>query len=137
MKKTKITIETTINAPIEKVWNNWIEPEHIIKWNTASEDWHTPTAQNDFKVGGKSKYRMEAKDGSMGFDFEAVYTQIIYHKKIASTLSDERTVEVNFEPTLTGVKVIQTFEAENQNPVEMQQMGWQAILNNFKKHVES
>lgn len=137
MEKTKIKISTNVNSSIDKVWNCWISPEHIVKWNAASDDWHTPTAQNDFKVGGKCSCRMEAKDGSMGFDFEWVYTEIILHKKIASILLDGRTVDVNFETTTTGINIVQIFEAEGENPLEMQQAGWQAILNNFKKYVES
>lgn len=137
MEKTKITIQTSISAPIEKVWLYWNSPEHLMQWNAASDDWHTPMAKNDFKVGGKSLCRMEAKDGSFGFDFEWTYTQIDVHKKIAYTLSDDRKVEVNFEVIDDVVNLTQIFEAENQNPPEMQQMGWQAILNNFKKYVES
>lgn len=137
MEKTKIKIGTTVNASITKVWNYWTGSQHMVKWNAASDDWHTPSANNDFKVGGKCLCRMEAKDGSMGFDFEWVYTEIILHKKIASILTDGRTVVVNFEIAGDDIIIEQTFEAENENPLEMQQAGWQAILNNFKKYVES
>jgi uncharacterized protein YndB with AHSA1/START domain len=136
MEKTKIAIETFINAGIEDVWDKWILPAHITQWNAASEDWHTPKSYNDFKVGGKCINRMEAKDGSMGFDFECTYTDIELYKRIASVLADDRKVEVRFEKINNGVLVNQIFEAENENPIELQQMGWQAILNNFKKYVE-
>ncbi|HRG57552.1 MAG TPA: SRPBCC domain-containing protein [Bacteroidia bacterium] len=137
MEKTKIKIGTTVNASITKVWNYWTGSQHMVKWNAASDDWHTPKANNDFKVGGKCLCRMEAKDGSMGFDFEWVYTEIILHKKIASILTDGRIVVVNFEIAGDDIIIEQIFEAENENPLEMQQAGWQAILNNFKMYVES
>ncbi len=133
---TKITIESTIKAPIEKVWKYWTSPEHITKWNTASDDWHTPRAENDLRVGGKFLSRMEAKDGSFGFDFEGVYDQVVIHEKIAYSMSDGRTVETTFTKDGDKTKVISTFDAENQNSLEMQRGGWQAILDNFKKYVE-
>lgn len=134
--RTAITVETTVIAPMEKVWEHFNTPEHIVKWNAASDDWHTPAAENDFREGGKSKTRMEAKDGSFGFDFEWTYTTIRQHEIIKFTLTDGRKVTVKFEETGNGVKVTETFEAEETNPVEMQQAGWQAILDSFKKHVE-
>lgn len=133
---TPITIQTTINAPIEKVWKYWNEPEHIMKWSHASDDWHTVSASNDLKVGGKSFSRMEAKDGSEGFDMEAIYTEVDEHKKLAYRFGG-RNIVVEFSETEEGVKVVQTFDPEEENPREMQELGWQAILNNFKDHVEN
>lgn len=131
-----ITIEAIINAPIEKVWEYWIEPEHIVKWNAASDDWHTTKATNDLRVGGKFSSRMEAKDGSFGFDFEGTYTAVDLHKKIEYTMSDGRNVSTEFTEQSGGCKVVTKFDAEETNPVEMQRGGWQAILDNFKKYVE-
>lgn len=135
--KTKVTIETTVNAPVEKVWKFWSGPEHIIKWASASDDWHTPRAENDLRTGGKFTSRMEAKDGSMGFDFGGVYDNVKTNELIEYTMSDDRKVEIKFTEKGNETKIIQTFEAEETNPVEMQRGGWQAILNNFKKYVES
>lgn len=132
---TPITIETTINAPIEKVWNYFTNPEHIMKWNHASDDWHTTSATNDLRVGGKLFSRMEAKDGSFGFDFEGTYTEVEENKKLAYTLG-ERKVSVDFSETENGVQVVQTFDPEEENPREMQEQGWHAILTNFKNYVE-
>lgn len=137
MDATKITIETTISADAKKVWEYYNKPEHITKWNFALDEWHCPSAENDLRVGGKLKSRMEAKDGSVGFDFEATYNEIINEKKIAYTIADGRQVVTNFENMGNETKVTTTFEAENQNPVEMQKSGWQAILDNFKKYVEA
>lgn len=136
MEFTKITVETTVNASIEKVWQYWTEPKHIEKWNNASEDWHTPHAENDLRVGGKFLSRMEAKDGSFGFDFEGIYSEVIPFEKIKYGLEDGREVETNFTGNEEITKVATTFDAENENPIEMQKGGWQAILNNFKKYVE-
>ena len=132
-----ITVEAAITAPIEKVWQAWTGPEHIVKWNNASDDWHTPSATNDLTVGGKFTSRMEAKDGSMGFDFEGTYTYIQPNQTIEYIIADGRTVKVDFIIIDDHCKVIETFEAENENPVELQQQGWQSILNNFKSYVES
>ncbi|HEY6142638.1 MAG TPA: SRPBCC family protein [Flavobacterium sp.] len=134
--KETITVETLINAPIEKIWQFWTKPEHITKWNTASDDWHTTKAENDLKIGGKFLSRMEAKDGSFSFDFEGIYTDVVTNEKISYTLLDDRKVDVTFSQKENGVQITETFEAENQNPLEMQKMGWQAILNNFKTYVE-
>lgn len=134
--KTKITVEATVNAPVEKVWNYWNTPEHITQWNNASDDWHTPRSENDLRVGGKFNARMEAKDGSFGFDFGGVYDDVREHKHIAYTLGDERKVTVTFAANGNQTKVTETFEAESQNPVEMQRGGWQAILDNFKTYTE-
>lgn len=136
-EKTSITVSTTINAPVEKTWNHWISPESIVKWNNASDDWHTPKAENDLRVGGRFDYRMEAKDGSVGFDFGATYDDVKEHELIAYTLEDGRKVTITFEGNEAVTKVAETFDAENVNSIELQQTGWQAILDNFKKYVES
>ena len=132
-----ITIKTTINAPIEKVWKYFTEPEFIKQWNNASPDWHTPAATNDLTVGGKFSYTMAAKDGSFSFDFEGTYDDLQENKLISYTIADGRKVEIIFEAEGDTVEITETFEAENQNPIEMQRGGWQAILDNFKKLVES
>ncbi|OAN62923.1 activator of HSP90 ATPase [Balneola sp. EhC07] len=137
MATTKITIDSIISATPKKIWSYWTEPDHIIKWNFASNDWCCPSAENDLVVGGKYKARMEAKDGSFGFDFEAVYDEIIKQEKITYTLADNRKVTTTFEKLNGTTKVITVFDAESENPIEMQRDGWQAILNNFKKYVES
>ncbi|MEI6754252.1 MAG: SRPBCC domain-containing protein [Paludibacter sp.] len=132
-----ITVYTRINASLEEVWRLFTTAEDIEQWNTASEDWHTTAASNDLQVGGKFNYRMEAKDGSFGFDFWGIYNTIEDFKKLEYTLGDGRKVRVGFEFTGTETIVTETFETEDENPVEMQQFGWQAILDNFKKHVEN
>ena len=136
-EKTTITVEATINAPVEKVWKFWTTPEHITKWNNASDDWHTPYAENDLRVGGKFLSRMEAKDGSMGFDFEGVYETVKTNELIEYGLADNRKIKVAFINNGSQTKVVESFDAENENPVEMQRGGWQAILDNFKKYTES
>lgn len=133
---SKITVEITVNAPIEKVWGCWTEPKHITKWNNASPNWHTPFAENDLRVGGKFLSRMEAKDGSFGFDFWGIYDEVKLHEIIAYTLGDERKVEITFIVQGNETKVIENFEAETENSIELQQSGWQAILDNFKKYTE-
>jgi len=135
--KETITVETLVNAPIEKVWTFWSSPEHIIKWNNASDDWHTPHAENDLRPGGNFSYRMEARDGSMGFDFSGVYDAVIPNQQIEYTIGDGRKVKITFTPSGQGTLVTETFEAENTHTLEMQRGGWQAILDNFKSHVES
>ena len=135
--KTTVTIEAVVNAPVEKVWEYWSKPAHITQWCNASPDWHAPKAENDLKAAGKFSTRMEAKDGSMGFDFDGVYDVVKTNELIAYTLGDGRKVSIIFNATGNTTKVTETFEAENENPVEMQKGGWQAILDNFKKHVES
>ncbi len=132
----KITIEAIVNANPDKVWSYWNESEHITQWNFASDDWCCPSAENDLRVGGKLQSRMEAKDGSFGFDFEGTYTQVVPQKKIAYTLEDGRCVTTQFEDNGNKTKITTTFDAESENPIEMQKGGWQAILNNFKKHTE-
>lgn len=135
--KTLITVESTINAPVEKVWKYWSGPEHIMKWCNASDDWHAPKAENDLRIGGKFTTRMEAKDGSFGFEFGGTYDEVKTNELIAYTLGDGRKVKITFKGEGNTTKVIETFEAESQNPVEMQQGGWQAILDNFKKYTET
>jgi uncharacterized protein YndB with AHSA1/START domain len=135
--KTVITIETTVDASLEKVWNYWIAPEHIVNWNAASPDWHTPRATNDVRVGGELFCRMEAKDGSFGFDLKGTYTAVESMKQLDYALEDERKVTVAFSDMNGKTLVVQHFEAENQNPIELQQAGWQAILTNFKHYTEN
>ena len=131
-----ITVQNTINASIEKVWELWTAPEHVIKWNNASDDWHTPFAENDLKVGGKFKYTMASKDGTMGFDFEGIYTNVVNPSLIEYEMADGRKVKIIFEKDEDSIKVIESFDPETENPEEMQKNGWQAILDNFKKYVE-
>lgn len=136
-KPIEITVEAVVNSPVEKVWKAWTTPEDIIKWNTASDDWHTTRAENDLRAGGKFSSRMEAKDGSFGFDFEGVHNEVKPNELIASTMGDGRRMRVTFIPQGNSTKVVETFEAESENTLELQQGGWQAILNNFKKYTES
>jgi uncharacterized protein YndB with AHSA1/START domain len=135
--KTVITVETHIEAPIEKVWKYWNEPKHITQWYNASDDWHAPAAENDLRIGGKFKTRMAAKDGSMAFDFEGVYTNIVANKLIEFDILDGRKVKIEFTSSDNETKVTESFEAESTPPVEMQRGGWQSILNNFKKYTEA
>jgi uncharacterized protein YndB with AHSA1/START domain len=135
--KKIISIEATINASVEKVWDLLTNPKHIVRWNNASDDWHTPRAENDLRAGGRFLSRMEARDGSSGFDFSGVYTEVKPSEKIGYTLDDGRRVQILLIPTGNGTMVKETFEAEQIYPVEMQQNGWQSILNNFKKYVET
>lgn len=137
MQREKITVEAAIKADINKVWEMWNQPEHITKWNQASEDWHSPSSENDLRTGGKFKTRMEAKDGSMGFDFGGTYDEVVTNDTIRYTMDDGRTVSVKFTQDGDTTRVTETFEAEEINSVEMQRTGWQAILDNFKKYVES
>lgn len=133
----KVKIETTISGDINKVWEYWTHPEHIIKWNFASDDWHCPSAENDLRVGGKFSSRMESKDKSFGFEFWGIYDEIIEHQKIAYTMGDGRQAITYFEQIGDETKITTAFDAEKENPIEMQKNGWQAILNNFKKYVET
>ncbi|MCM3711829.1 SRPBCC family protein [Sporosarcina luteola] len=132
----ELTVEATVQAPVEKVWDYWTDPNHIKKWNSPSDDWHTPFAENDLRVGGKFVSRMEAKDGSMGFDFGGVYDEVKLHEKISYTMGDGRKVNITFTGQGNETEVIETFEAETENPVEFQRQGWQAILDNFKRYAE-
>jgi len=135
--KTVLTVETIVDAPVAKVWELWNKPEHITKWAFATDDWHTPRAENDIRTGGKFSSRMEAKDGSMGFDFGGTYDEVRNNEYIAYTLGDGRRVDVTFTAHGNATKIVENFEPESQNPLEMQQGGWQAIMNNFKKYAES
>lgn len=135
--KTIITVENTINAPLQKVWEYWTKPEHIVKWCYASDDWHTPRAENDLRVGGSFSSRMEAKDGSFGFDFGGIYDEVKDNEYIEYTIGDGRKVRISFSGSEESTKVIESFEAEDTHPVEMQKGGWQAILDNFKKYTEN
>lgn len=132
-----ITVETEIDASIDKVWDYWILPEHIVNWNFASDEWCCPAAANDLKPGGEFVWRMEAKDGSMGFDFTGTYLQIDKEELITYTMTDGRKVEIHFIDEGNKTKLIESFEAEGTNSDELQRAGWQEILNNFKKYVES
>ena len=135
-QRTIISVETTVNAPIYQVWEMWTTPEHIIKWNYASDDWQTTFAQNDLRKGGKFFSRMEAKDRSAGFDFDGIYDEVKTNQLIEYTLSDGRKVRVVFTDKDNETKIVESFDAEDTNSVEMQRDGWQAILDNFKKYVE-
>jgi uncharacterized protein YndB with AHSA1/START domain len=136
-EKNVITVEATVNAPVEKVWDAWNESEHVKKWCFASDDWHMPSAEHEFKVGGKFKNRMEAKDGSFGFDLEGTYLVITTSKFVEYAMADGRHVKITFTALGNTTTVTEAFEAESENPIEMQQAGWQAILNNFKKYTET
>ena len=137
LNRTKITVENTVNAPVEKVWQLWSDPKHITKWANASDDWHTTRAENDLRTGGIFLSRMEAKDGSFGFDFGGTYDKVKNLELIEYTLGDGRKVKITFSPAEGGIRVVETFEAESTNSVEMQRSGWQAIMDNFKKYVEA
>lgn len=135
--ESTITVKANVNAPVEKVWTLWSEPDHITKWAAASDDWHTTRAENDLRKGGKFTSRMEAKDGSFGFDFGGVYDEVRENEYIEYTLGDGRRVTVTFTPNGDKTGVVQTFDPESENSREMQQGGWQAILDNFKKYAEA
>lgn len=136
INKASITVSTLINAPIEKVWTVWTNPEHIMKWNAASDDWMTAKVENDLRAGGKFLSRMEAKDGSFGFDFEGIYDEVEINKLLTYSLADNRKVSISFSAESNQTLVTEVFEPEEENAVEMQQAGWQSILNNFKKYTE-
>ncbi|WP_449622954.1 SRPBCC family protein [Robertmurraya sp. Marseille-Q9965] len=135
-EKATITVETTVNAPVSKVWEIWTEPQHITKWSFASDDWHAPYAENDLRVGGSFVTRMEAKDGSFGFDFGGVYNEVKKNEFIAYTLGDGRKVTITFIAQENDTKIIETFDAEATHPIDQQQEGWQSFLDNFKKYSE-
>lgn len=136
-QKTVITVEANVNAPVSKVWEYWNGPDHITKWNSASDDWHTPWAKNDLRVGGSLSARMEARDGSFGFDFGGVYDEVKPNEYIEYTLGDGRKVKISFKSSGNSTHISESFDAETQNSEEMQRMGWQAILNSFKKYAEA
>lgn len=135
--KNRITVETIVKSPVEKVWKSWNEPEHIMNWCHASDDWHAPASTNDIRTGGTFSTTIAAKDGSYSFDFGGVYDNVKEHELIQYTMGDGRKVEVIFTREGNDTKVVETFEAESTNPLEMQRIGWQAILDNFKKYTES
>src|SRR6478735_5629404 len=132
MDKTTITVEALVKAPVDKVWKYWNEPEHIKQWAFASPDWHAPYADNDLRKDGKFKTTMAAKDGSFSFDFEGVYSKVETNKTIEYAMADGREVKIQFVSQGNDTKVVETFDPENMNPLEMQKGGWQAILDNFK-----
>ena len=132
----KITVQTAVKAPLDRVWRAWNDPEDIKRWNAASDDWHTPSSSVDLREGGRFSARMEAKDGSMGFDFEGVYTRIVPGRLIEYRIGDGREVSVEFREKDGQVSVCETFDAETQNPPEMQRGGWQSILDSFARYVE-
>ncbi len=137
MSKAPITVETTVNVPVDKAWEIFTGPEHVMKWNNASEDWHTPKAENDLRDGGKFCYTMAAKDGSMSFDFSGVYDEVVDQAMISYILDDGRTVSISFMDEGNSTRIVESFEPETENPLEMQRGGWQAILDNYKKYAES
>lgn len=136
MENNAITIETTINAPVSKVWEYWNNPAHIKQWAFAADTWHAPQASNDLRIGGKFSTTMAAKDGSMSFDFEGTYTDVKENELIAYEMADGRKVKIKFNEVDSKTHIIETFDPENENPLEMQRGGWQAILDNFRKHTE-
>jgi uncharacterized protein YndB with AHSA1/START domain len=132
-----ITIGCTVNAPVEKAWTMYNTPSHVTQWNSPSPDWHTPHAENDFRSGGTFNYRMEAKDGSFGFDFAGTYDEVRENEYFHYTLGDGRKVEVTFQPAGDATEIVVKFEPETQNPLEFQKSGWQAILDNYKHYTET
>lgn len=137
MNTQKITVRAVVFRPPDEVWRKWTTPRDIMAWNSASDDWHTPAAVNDLRAGGAFCYRMEARDGSFGFDFAGIYDEVTPEKKIAYTLGDGRKVEIEFSPDGGGTLVSETFDAESENSPELQRKGWQAILDHFKRHAEA
>jgi uncharacterized protein YndB with AHSA1/START domain len=137
IEKTAITVEATIQAPVDKVWKFWSEPKHITQWCAASDDWHAPYAENDLRVDGNFKTTMAAKDGSFSFDFGGIYTKVDQNKAIEYTMGDGRKVKITFSGNGNETQVTETFDAESTHSLEQQREGWQAILNNFKKYTET
>lgn len=133
----RITVSALVNKPVADVWNTWTDPKHITQWCAASDDWHCPKATNDARTGGKFSSTMAARDGSFSFDFEGVYDDVQSHKRIAYTMGDGRTCEILFTEENSATRVVESFDAETQNPVEMQRGGWQAILDRFKAYAEA
>jgi len=134
---TKVTVETTVNVPVEKAWEIWNEPTHVTKWASPSPDWHTTSSENDLRTGGSFKSRMEAKDGSYGFDFGGVYDQVDTNKYIEYTMGDNRNVTITFTEQGGATHISETFDAETIHPVDFQKAGWQAIMDNYKKYAEA
>ncbi len=132
-----ITVETNVNGCVIKIWEFWTKPDHIVNWNFAIPEWHCPRVENDLEVGKSFSYRMESKDGSMGFDYAGTYNRIEPHALIEYVLEDGRTVSIDFKKLDDSVSIVETFEVEDTNTLEQQKQGWQAILENFKKYVES
>lgn len=137
MESAKITVQATIQMPVNKVWELWTLPEHIMEWNNASEEWHTPRAVNDLRPGGRFLSRMEARDGSAGFDFSGVYETVSPGELIEYLLDDGRKVKINFSSPGNETTIVETFEAETENSEELQRSGWQSILDNFKRYAEN
>jgi uncharacterized protein YndB with AHSA1/START domain len=133
----QITVETVVNADLDRVWDAWNDPADIEQWNAAQDDWHTIRSTVDLREGGKFLARMEAKDGSAGFDFEGTYTRVVPRETIEYRMSDGREVRVEFHEAADGVRVRETFDAETENSPELQRAGWQAILDNFARYVEA
>jgi uncharacterized protein YndB with AHSA1/START domain len=132
----QITVQTSINSSLAQVWECWTQPEPRVNWNFASDDWCCPAATNDLHVGAEFHYTMAAKDNSFNFDFWGTYDQIVVQKLLAITLGDGRKLTISFEDTNNGILVTEQFDPESENPVELQQAGWQQILDNFKKYVD-
>ena len=137
MNKTTITVETTVNQPVAEVWERWTQPEHITHWNFASDDWCCPAAVNKVQPGERFSWRMEARDGSVGFDFSGVYNQVKPHEQLVYTMDDGRQATIDFTDLGDQTRVTETFEAEGTHSIEMQRGGWQAILDNFRKYAET
>jgi uncharacterized protein YndB with AHSA1/START domain len=137
IKGTKITVTATVNAPVEKVWKLWNNPDDIMKWNTPDPSWHSPSSENDLRLGGRFKTRMEAKDGSFGFDFEGTYDTVILNKEITYTMADGRQATTVFSEQDGKTHLATTFDPETENDPEFQEQGWQNILSNFVKYAES
>ncbi len=137
MSAEKVTVSALVMAPPDRVWRGWTEPAEITQWNFASDDWYCPSAEADLRVGGTYKARMEAKDGSFGFDFEAVYEAVAPGRALTLAMADGRRASTRFSPEAGGTRVTTEFDAETENPVEMQRGGWQAILDNFKRYIEA
>ena len=135
-KRDSITVETTVAVSPELAWAYWTEPKHITQWNQASDDWHTPSAEQDLRVGGRFSSRMESRDGKFGFDFGGVYDAVEPYRLIAYTIDDGRKVSILFEGVHVGTKITETFEAEAENSIELQRAGWQAIMDSYKRYVE-
>lgn len=135
-ERISITIETTVPVSPELAWEYWTKPAHITQWNQASEDWHSPWSENDLRVGGKFTTRMESKDGKFGFDFWGIYDVVEPFHVLNSTLGDGRKVRATFEPVAAGTRIVETFEAEDENSVEMQRQGWQSIMDSYRRYVE-
>lgn len=133
----QVTISAQVNAPVEKTWDYFFNPVHIVKWNSPSDDWHTPSASGDLRPGGRFTSRMEAKDGSMGFDFGGTYDEVVANEFVSYTMDDGRKVTIRFTATEDGTAIVENFDPEDMNPVEFQQAGWQAILNSFKTYTEN